>query len=98
MGRVRRCPRAASSGSPAPAVITVSSWRSAARPGHAHDRSGLLDYLRQMSLIAATLWGLLGGLAAGLIALSAAVVTAKFEWPWSAKKGKIWPYLFVAGV
>lgn len=51
-----------------------------------------------MSLIAAGLWGLLGGLAAGLVAMSAAVVSAKFEWPWNRNKNKMGPYLFVAGV
>ena len=41
-----------------------------------------------MRLNEAAAWGVAGGLAAGLIALSTAVVTAGFRWPGRAAR---WP-------
>jgi hypothetical protein len=55
-------------------------------------------YCHRMSLLGAGLWGLAGGGAAGLIALSSAVVTAGFHWPWHGNKDGIWPHLFVTAV
>lgn len=48
-----------------------------------------------MGLVEAGLWGLAGGAAGGLIALSSAVVTAGFQWPWRGNEDGIWPRLFV---
>lgn len=46
----------------------------------------------------AALWGLAGGGAAGLLSLSAAVVSAEFNWPWRRKDGGLGPRLFVLSV
>ncbi len=51
-----------------------------------------------MGLVNAGGWGLLGGLAAGLVAVSAAVSTAGFRWPWKRAEDGIWPRLFVVAV
>jgi len=51
-----------------------------------------------MGIIEAAAWGLAGGLAAGLIALSADVVTAGFKWPWREAEDGIGPRVFVTGV
>jgi hypothetical protein len=51
-----------------------------------------------MGLVEAGAWGLAGGIAAGLVSLSAAVVTAKFRWPWIGNPHGIWPQLFVVAV
>lgn len=52
---------------------------------------------RFMGIIAAGAWGLVGGLAAGLVSLSASVVAAGFKWPWHDNEHGIWPRLFVTG-
>ena len=51
-----------------------------------------------MGLIEAAAWGLAGGLAAGLLSMSAAVVAAEFKWPWRDNEDGIWPRLFVTAV
>jgi hypothetical protein len=51
-----------------------------------------------MGLFEAGAWGLAGGIAAGLVALSADVVSAKHRWPWADNEYGIWPRLFVIGV
>lgn len=56
------------------------------------------DYGPFMGIIEAAAWGLAGGLAAGLIALSAEVVAAGFKWPWRNNDDGIWPRLFVTSV
>lgn len=48
-----------------------------------------------MGLVEAGLWGLAGGAAGGLIALSSAVVAAGFHWPWRGNEDGIGPRLFV---
>jgi hypothetical protein len=53
---------------------------------------------RFVGIIAAATWGLAGGLAAGLVSLSASVVAAGFKWPWHDNEHGMWPRLFVAGV
>jgi ABC-type xylose transport system permease subunit len=53
---------------------------------------------RSMGIIAAGAWGLAGGLAAGLVSMSAAIVAAGFKWPWRDNEHGIWPWLFVTGV
>lgn len=53
---------------------------------------------RFMGIIAAGVWGLAGGLAAGLVSMSAAVVAVGFKWPWRENEHGIWPRLFVTGV
>jgi len=50
-----------------------------------------------MTVIQAGAWGVAGGSAAGLIALSLAVVRADFMWPWRYRANGIWPHLFVMG-
>lgn len=49
-----------------------------------------------MDMTAAAGWGLAGGLVAGLLALSSAVVAAGFKWPWHGNPDGAWPRLFVA--
>jgi hypothetical protein len=51
-----------------------------------------------MGLIEAGAWGIAGGIAAGLVALSADVVGAKFRWPWGNNPDGIWPRVFVIAV
>jgi hypothetical protein len=57
-----------------------------------------------MGLMEAGAWGLAGGLAAGLIILSGAVISDGFRWPWHIGKAVggsdkcIWPHMFVFGV
>jgi hypothetical protein len=55
-------------------------------------------YVLRMGLLDAATWGLAGGLAAGLVSLSAAVVAAGFKWPWRDNPDGIWPRVFVAVV
>jgi hypothetical protein len=50
-----------------------------------------------MGPIEAGAWGLVGGLAAGLITLMVAVTEAGFHWPWRNANEEIWPRLFVVG-
>ncbi|MFJ4204864.1 hypothetical protein ACIP2Y_35265 [Streptomyces sviceus] len=45
----------------------------------------------------AALWGLVGGGAASVLSLSAAVVSAGYTWPWR-KEGELLPRLFVLAV
>jgi hypothetical protein len=51
-----------------------------------------------MGVIEAGVWGLVGGLAAGLVSTAAAVQHAKFRWPWRGNEDGIWPRLFVTAV
>jgi hypothetical protein len=51
-----------------------------------------------MGIIAAGAWGLAGGLAAGLVSMSASVAAAGFKWPWHDNEHGIWPRLFVTTV
>jgi hypothetical protein len=64
-----------------------------------------------MGVVEAGAWGLAGGLVAGLISLSGAVIKAGFRWPWDATNQSkdassenrdadqsIWPHMFVFGV
>lgn len=53
---------------------------------------------RFMGIIAAGAWGLAGGVAIGLVSVSADVVTAGFKWPWRDNEHGIGPRLFVFGV
>jgi hypothetical protein len=46
-----------------------------------------------MSWWQAAIWGLAGGLAAGVLALMTAVTAAHFKWPW--KRDEVGPRLFV---
>ena len=55
-------------------------------------------YVRSMDLMGAAAWGLAGGLAAGLVSMSASVVAAGFKWPWRDNEDGIGPRLFVTGV
>ncbi|MDF9817126.1 hypothetical protein [Streptomyces sp. SPB162] len=41
----------------------------------------------------AALWGLAGGLATGLLSLTAAVIAADYQWPWTRRQ--LGPRLFV---
>lgn len=50
-----------------------------------------------VGLVTAGVWGLCGGLAAGLIVLSAAIAKAGFRWPWRDNDDGIWPRLVVFG-
>lgn len=36
-------------------------------------------------------WGLCGGIAAGLVALAAAIAAADFKWPWRGNEDGPWP-------
>lgn len=49
-------------------------------------------------LLEAAAWGIGGGLASGLITLSADVAAAGFRWPWRDNEDGVWPRLFVLGV
>lgn len=51
-----------------------------------------------MTLVDAALWGLAGGLAAGLVSLSASIVSAGFKWPWRDNEDGIGPQIFVTVV
>ncbi len=55
-------------------------------------------YRRPMGLIDAGAWGLTGGLAAGLVSMSASVVAVGFKWPWRGNEDGVWPRLFVTVV
>jgi uncharacterized membrane protein YfcA len=48
-----------------------------------------------MGIADATIWGLAGGVAAGLVALSASVVVAGYRWPWKGNPDGLGPRLFV---
>lgn len=48
-----------------------------------------------MAVFIAGLWGLAGGLTAGLLGWSAAVTAAGFHWPSHGNDDGIWPRLFV---
>jgi hypothetical protein len=50
-------------------------------------------YLRRMGVFAAAAWGTGGGLAAGLVAVAAAITTAGFRWPWDRET--FWPRMVV---
>ncbi|MGA2830124.1 MAG: hypothetical protein ABSF03_28905 [Streptosporangiaceae bacterium] len=51
-----------------------------------------------MTLVDAAIWGLTGGLAAGLFSLSADVASKGFRWPWRDNEDGVWPRLFVTVV
>jgi hypothetical protein len=44
-----------------------------------------------MGLVEAGGWGLCGGIAAGLVALAAAITAAGFKWPWRGNEDGPWP-------
>jgi hypothetical protein len=48
-----------------------------------------------MTLLSAAGYGLLGGLAVSLLALSAAITHAGFIWPWKDNPDGVWPRLTV---
>jgi len=43
-------------------------------------------------------WGLAGGIAAGLVALSVSIVKERYKWPWKGNPDGIWPRVVVAAV
>jgi uncharacterized membrane protein YfcA len=49
-----------------------------------------------MSIVEAAAWGLAGGAAAGLVALSASILKARYRWPWRGNPDGVWPRLVVA--
>jgi hypothetical protein len=49
-----------------------------------------------MGLLAAGAWGMAGGLAAGLVVVSAAIAAAGYKWPWV--DGTVWPRVLVTGI
>lgn len=51
-----------------------------------------------MTFAGAGAFGALGGLAAGLVALSAAIVRAGLRWPWRGNPDGVWPRLTVYGI
>jgi hypothetical protein len=51
-----------------------------------------------MTFIEASAYGLAGGLAASLVALSAAIMKAGYRWPWRGCPDGIWPRLTVYAV
>jgi 4-hydroxybenzoate polyprenyltransferase len=61
-------------------------------------RYGSNHYPPHMGPIEASIWGLAGGIAAGLVSMSAAVVAAGFHWPWRGRRDGIWPHIFVGSV
>jgi hypothetical protein len=71
----------------------------ACRQQHFSRRSGAVANgwrnLRLMGVAEAAEWGLAGGVAAGLVALSAAVMAVGYKWPWRDDPGGVWPRLFV---
>jgi hypothetical protein len=50
-----------------------------------------------VGIVPAAEWGLAGGIAASLVALSAAIAKAGNKWPWRGNSDGIWPQLFVTG-
>jgi hypothetical protein len=48
-----------------------------------------------MGWLATAAWGMVGGLAAGLMSLMAAVSAAKYRWPWQHSDEEFLPRLFV---
>lgn len=53
-----------------------------------------------MGIGEAGLWGMAGGAVAGLVSLSAAIVSANFRWPWRRASGGdgVWPYFVVGAI
>lgn len=51
-------------------------------------------------MVEAGAWGLCGGVAAGLVALAAAITAAGFRWPWRGNEDGPWPRfcVYVIGV
>ena len=63
--------------------------------------TGSLDYSAEhsyclvMGVVEAGSWGVCGGLAAGLVALGAAITAAGFKWPWKGNEDGPWPRICV---
>jgi hypothetical protein len=51
-----------------------------------------------MTFIGAGAYGIAGGLAASLVALSAAIVKAGYKWPWRGEPDGIWPRFTVYAI
>ncbi len=51
-----------------------------------------------MGLLEASVWGLCGGLCAGLVSLAAVIKASGFRWPWRDSEGGLWPHLVVGGI
>lgn len=45
----------------------------------------------------AAVWGLVGGLVAALMTLTAAIRENNYRWPWRGNTDGVWPYLVVWG-
>jgi hypothetical protein len=48
-----------------------------------------------VGLAAATAWGALGGMLAGLVSMAADIVAGGWCWPWHGNRDGIWPRIFV---
>jgi uncharacterized membrane protein YfcA len=48
-----------------------------------------------VGVVSAGIWGVVGGTAAGLLVVSAAITAAGFRWPWRDNDDGIWPRMFV---
>jgi hypothetical protein len=55
-------------------------------------------YFLAMTFLGAGAFGVLGGLAAALVALSAAIVRAGLRWPWRGNPDGIWPRVTVYAI
>jgi hypothetical protein len=51
-----------------------------------------------MTFLGAGAYGVVGGLAASLVALSAAITKAGFRWPWRGQPDGIWPRFTVYAI
>jgi uncharacterized membrane protein len=46
----------------------------------------------------AAAWGVAGGVVAGMVGLSVAIVAANYRWPWRRREEQFWPRLCVAAI
>ena len=51
-----------------------------------------------MTFLGAGAYGVAGGLAASLVALSAAIIKARYSWPWRGHPDGIWPRFTVYAI
>ncbi len=60
----------------------------------------MFDTVPDVGAIEASAWGAAGGAVAGLLALSASVIAARFRWPWHDHQGLFRPqdFVFAAGL
>lgn len=70
-------------------TVLTGTWR-ARLVLHSVDECRLCRYVRGMVLIEAAAWCIAGGLASGLVTLSADVAAARFKRPWRDNEDGVW--------